>query len=403
MLKLNVGAGNRALPDFANLDRKNKDEAYPLAQWIPMEGGGGYRHNFADESVDEVRASHILEHFSHTKTVDVVREWVRVLKVGGILKIAVPDFDRCVDQYRNRASELPVEGVVMGGHVNDDDCHGALFNRRKLVNLMEAAGLIDIEDWTSETDDCASYPISLNLKGRKQPKPSLSKIKVKAIESVPRLGWQDHFASVQQALQPLGIKPIGVIGAFWGQCLERGIDKLLEGDPDWILTLDFDTIFNTAHVKTLLKLAVNNPDVDAIAPIQMKRGGGMALACVNDQNNNEVIEHVPADKFVPSLLKVEAGHFGLTLLRASKLRELPHPWFWGQPNHEGKWEDGRLDDDVFFWRKWRDAGNSLYLATRVAVGHLETVVTWPGPELDTVYQPVERWNEALVPPQGAWQ
>ena len=35
---------------------------------------------YPDGVADEIRASHVLEHFSHTITLDVLREWARVLK-----------------------------------------------------------------------------------------------------------------------------------------------------------------------------------------------------------------------------------------------------------------------------------------------------------------------------------
>lgn len=36
-------------------------------------------------------ASHVLEHIPWYKTEEVLREWVRVLKPGGVLEVWVPD------------------------------------------------------------------------------------------------------------------------------------------------------------------------------------------------------------------------------------------------------------------------------------------------------------------------
>ena len=55
---------------------------------------------------------------------------------------------------------------------------------------------------------------------------------------------------------------------------------------------------------------------------------------------------------------------------------MKHPWFWEQPNADGEWAAGRLDPDIYFWRKWQDAGNTLYLANRVSIGHLQHMATW---------------------------
>ena len=44
---------------------------------------------FKDGELDFVVASHVLEHMPDIKS--ALREWVRVLKVGGILAVVVPD------------------------------------------------------------------------------------------------------------------------------------------------------------------------------------------------------------------------------------------------------------------------------------------------------------------------
>ena len=44
------------------------------------------------ESMDEVYASHIIEHFYFADVKDVLMEWVRILKKGGKMEIVFPDF-----------------------------------------------------------------------------------------------------------------------------------------------------------------------------------------------------------------------------------------------------------------------------------------------------------------------
>ena len=50
---------------------------------------------FADDSVGLIYASHILEHFGRHQYEDVLAEWYRVLSPGGVLRLAVPDFEVC--------------------------------------------------------------------------------------------------------------------------------------------------------------------------------------------------------------------------------------------------------------------------------------------------------------------
>ena len=69
-----------------------------------------------------------------------------------------------------------------------------------------------------------------------------AEIKVAAVMSTPRLGFTDNFFCVSSALAPHGISPIKVTGAFWGQCLQRAMEQVVD-THDVILTIDYDTVF----------------------------------------------------------------------------------------------------------------------------------------------------------------
>jgi hypothetical protein len=97
------------------------------------------------------------------------------------------------------------------------------------------------------------------------------------------------------------------------------------------------------------------------------------------------------------LKQVPTAHFGLTLIRADKLRALPKPWFHSVPSPAGDWNDGHVDEDIEFWRKWGRAGNSLYLANRVAIGHAELMVRWPGEDLQVRFQSMTDFQTKGVP------
>ncbi|MCF7849378.1 MAG: class I SAM-dependent methyltransferase [Kiritimatiellales bacterium] len=54
---------------------------------------------FESESVDVVYHSHVLEHFDRDAAMDFMKEIYRVLKSGGIQRIAVPDFEKLCRDY----------------------------------------------------------------------------------------------------------------------------------------------------------------------------------------------------------------------------------------------------------------------------------------------------------------
>src|SRR5262245_43178182 len=130
-MKLDLGAGEVSPPGFTALGRPHGSDIYPLPQ-------------FATDSAEEIRASHCLEHFPHREVPAVLREWVRVLKPGCLLKIAVPDFTKIAQNYLKGVRQ-PTQTYVMGGQVDADDFHKALFDKGSLTQLMSAAGLVRIE------------------------------------------------------------------------------------------------------------------------------------------------------------------------------------------------------------------------------------------------------------------
>jgi len=108
---------------------------------------------------------------------------------------------------------------------------------------------------------------------------------------------------------------------------------------------------------------------------------------------------IPSYQLERNLLPVEAAHFGLTIFRASVLANHPRPWMVPTHNTEGRWGEGKVDADIDFWRRWRAAGRSLYLAPRVVVGHLEELITWPARDLKPVQQTVGDYIRDGMPPE----
>jgi SAM-dependent methyltransferase len=380
--KLNLGAGSQPLEGYENLDRKTGQEIFPLP--------------FADDSVDEVRASHVLEHFSHRQVPDVLKEWLRVLKPNGVLKIAVPDFEWIARNYL-AGQPIEVQGYVMGGHIDADDHHGCVFDREELQSALRKAGLYDIRPWKSEIQDCASLPVSLNLRGKK--KGPLPKFKIHGAMSVPRLGFNDNFFCWVQGLAPLGILPCKYDGAFWGQCLERVMSDQL--DAEYILTVDYDSAFLREDAEHLIRLAAEHPEADAIAPLQIRRAGESPLLLM--EREGAPLKQIELCEFEEELVPVSTAHFGMTLIKTAALKKMPHPWFLGVPDKDGCWGEGHLDDDVYFWRKWQKTGNTLFLAPHVVIAHGEFVLKWPGKgNMQPVFQYAsEFWKTGR--PEGAWR
>jgi hypothetical protein len=188
-------------------------------------------------------------------------------------------------------------------------------------------------------------------------------------------------------------------GAFWGQVLERlMVDRLNASQSiDWILTVDYDSVISPDDVRRLYATAMRT-GADAIAPIQVKREANFSMLTIEGEDG-KLRDSIQKNELLGETVRVASAHFGCTLIRAESLRKMPHPWFWGQPNADGEWEDGRLDDDTYFWKKWRELGNTIHVATRVKIGHLQQVVTWPDQNWRAVHQYCNDYAELGKP---AW-
>jgi hypothetical protein len=72
---------------------------------------------------------------------------------------------------------------------------------------------------------------------------------------------------------------------------------------------------------------------------------------------------------------------------------MPHPWFCPVPNPDGRWAEGKLDDDIYFWRKLTEHGGKVFLAPRVVIGHCELDLRWPGNNLNLLHQHMYEYND----------
>jgi predicted SAM-dependent methyltransferase len=89
---LNLGCGRRFHPQWINIDFVSTQPevmAWDLTRGLPFE----------DETFDVVYHSHFLEHLSKLQAPKLLRECYRVLRPGGILRVAVPDLEQTVRAY----------------------------------------------------------------------------------------------------------------------------------------------------------------------------------------------------------------------------------------------------------------------------------------------------------------
>jgi predicted SAM-dependent methyltransferase len=102
---LNLGCGERFHPEWANLDLWScspKIQSCDLRQGIPA----------PDESFDVVYHSHLLEHLDPASGLALLRECWRVLRKGGMARVAVPDLEQIAKTYLHALDEALKGDVV---------------------------------------------------------------------------------------------------------------------------------------------------------------------------------------------------------------------------------------------------------------------------------------------------
>jgi hypothetical protein len=78
-----------------------------------------------------------------------------------------------------------------------------------------------------------------------------------------------------------------------------------------------------------------------------------------------------------------------------KLKGVPLPWFWSKPDDNNEWGDLRIDDDIWFWKQWESAGNTVYLDPQTRIGHMEEMVVMVDPiTYEAVHAYPNEWIES---------
>ncbi|WP_222117046.1 class I SAM-dependent methyltransferase [Campylobacter coli] len=148
MIQLNLGCWHRNIPGFINIDLCDMPHIHYKTSIDKLD-------MFENESVDLIYSSHSLEYFDRFQVIDVLREWKRVLKQGGRVRLAVPDFDQLIKVYcqTNDINKIlgPLYGRMEIDTKNGKKClyHKTVYNFQSLSEILINNGFNNIRryDW----------------------------------------------------------------------------------------------------------------------------------------------------------------------------------------------------------------------------------------------------------------
>ena len=190
---------------------------------------------------------------------------------------------------------------------------------------------------------------------------------------------------IEIALKKLKIPLTVSGGVYYGQCMQKMLSDLCESDCEYVITVDGDSMFTADQLQRLLSIIAQEDDIDAIAPVQVRRGMKTLLGTIGNGETQFEWSGYP--------VKVATAHFGLTVIDLAKLRQVPKPWFVATPGANGEWDDNKIDDDVHFWFQWGRAGMSLYLDPGTRIGHMEEMIATFDDKLQPVHEYPADWLE----------
>ena len=106
-INLHLGCGKRNIPNFINIDKSS-------FKHIHFKKSVDNLKIFKNNSVDMIYASHVLEYFDIHELKKVLKEWKRVLKKDGLLRISVPNFQSLIKVYKKTNNIENIIGPLFG-------------------------------------------------------------------------------------------------------------------------------------------------------------------------------------------------------------------------------------------------------------------------------------------------
>jgi len=201
---------------------------------------------------------------------------------------------------------------------------------------------------------------------------------------------------IQHSLGQLKI-PLAVSGGvYYGQCMQRMLEDAIRKDTEFALTVDGDSVFTADNVMRLMGLMAGDDSIDAIAAMQCRRGRPEPLM-ITGLPTIELPDGTKGIEWTGEPIKCKTAHFGLTVIRLDRLKDVPKPWFWSKPDADGSWNTDKIDDDIWFWKQWNEAGRTLFVDPGCSIGHLEEVVTVFDEEMQVKQLYPEQWRDANIP------
>ena len=152
-MKLHLGCGRRDFPGWINVDLDDYPHIHHKQPIFPLQ-------MFEANVASCIDASHAFEYFDNETAPLVLNDWRRVLKPGGTLRLAVPDFKALISVYEKTEKISDIIGPLFGRmkiSSNEIIFHKTVYDFESLGSLLVSQGFVNIRRYDWRNTEHAEY------------------------------------------------------------------------------------------------------------------------------------------------------------------------------------------------------------------------------------------------------
>lgn len=145
-MKLHLGCYQKKIHGYVNVDIRPEvnpdlvDDVFVLSKIQP-------------NTVDVIYACHVLEHARPEEAKKALSKWRSLLKLGGVLRIAVPDLEAVFKYYQCSGNLSELRSFIYGSQKHPYDVHYTGWDFESLKKDLEGVGFSNISRYDWRTTD----------------------------------------------------------------------------------------------------------------------------------------------------------------------------------------------------------------------------------------------------------
>ena len=150
--KLQIGSGTNPLQDWLNTGISLRES------WTGVYMDVGKPFPLPDDTFDYVFSEHVFEHLTYSQAMNMLKESYRVLRPGGVIRLATPDLQFLLGLYLEREKPIhkdyieysakeggiPATPVFVINRFHISWGHKIIYDKDTLADLLKQVGFKDI-------------------------------------------------------------------------------------------------------------------------------------------------------------------------------------------------------------------------------------------------------------------